>query len=490
MKHPFFACMPTDRPQTPPGQGGRKRLFARRDRPRLQQPGARGGAPAPSGHSDHDPGWGWRRGLRAALTVFFTVLFLGREEPAQSWEYGFRDDFHFSVRKELTGERKFQIDDYVFLDAHNLFGAVDFHSGFLVTNDLNLLDAEAIQLNLAYLSIERFRERLSLDVGRQFFSPRFDAFLGDGVVARYRPARPLQVSSYFARPFNAESQAIDQEPVYVYGLGLDYAVREEGVAVPFQVSAHVERRDPEEPGALEQLLLGFEGLAQLGWPLASDLYADLEYETEDSRLRKAKLGSALYLTPMLACRLEGERYDPDRRLLNQQSQTFFQDAILNAFSRSEVVSGRAALTYWLPKGREIRVSYALQRYLRNGGGRLLGHEADCFLTFLSIPSIDFLLGAGYLARVAQDKSVHLGTFRVSASPLPRVSARLLVESGILNTADWRDRFILHVRGTLAYAPRPNLEVSLHLEENRIPYFDSDFRAMTFVRYFWGGRVEL
>jgi hypothetical protein len=62
-----------------------------------------------------------------------------------------------------------------------------------------------------------------------------------------------------------------------------------------------------------------------------------------------------------------------------------------------------------------------------------------------------------------------------------------MESGILDNRRWRDEFVLHARGTLRYLFRPNLEVSLILEENKNPYFESDLRTMAFVRYFWGRR---
>jgi hypothetical protein len=417
------------------------------------------------------------------------ALLMGLAGPAGSWEYGFRDDFHFSVREEFDQQREFQIDNYVFMDASNLFGSVDFHSGFLITNDLNLLDAEAVQLNLAYLSLVKFKDRLHVDLGRQFFSPGFDAFLGDGLMARYTLGRALTVSTHFAVPFNAESEAIDDERLYVYGCGLDYSLRRDVSPVPVKISGQLERRDPMDSSGLEQLLLGFEGQVETEWPVAADVYADLEYEFEDSRLQRARAGSVLYLTPAIACRLEGERYEPEDRLLKQQFDQDFQDAILNAFSRSEVVTGRASLTYNLPNGREIRIGYGLQRYIQRSGSRMLGHEADCYLNVLSVPSVGFLLGGGYLGRIAGEDYAHLGIVRAGISPLPLVRAQLLTEAGILNTESWDNRFVLHVRGSVAYEFRPNLELSVHLEENQNPYFASDLRAMTFVRYFWGGRVE-
>ena len=63
------------------------------------------------------------------------------------------------------------------------------------------------------------------------------------------------------------------------------------------------------------------------------------------------------------------------------------------------------------------------------------------------------------------------------------------EAGILDTHSWNDDLVLHVRGSLLYFLRPNLQVTLGVEENRNPYFDSDLRGMVFVRYFWNQRVE-
>jgi hypothetical protein len=188
--------------------------------------------------------------------------------------------------------------------------------------------------------------------------------------------------------------------------------------------------------------------------------------------------------------VEGDRYDPDERRLEKQFEQDFQDAILDAFSRSEVMTGRASLTYTLPRGREVRIGYGLQRYIQRSGSQMLGHEADCYLTVLSVPSVGFLLGGGYLGRIAQEDSVHLGILRAVLSPLPHLRAQLLAQAGILNTVIWEDQFVLHIRGSVAYEFRPNLELSVLLEENQNPYFASDLRAMTFVRYFWGGRVKL
>jgi hypothetical protein len=145
------------------------------------------------------------------------------------------------------------------------------------------------------------------------------------------------------------------------------------------------------------------------------------------------------------------------------------------------------MTYLLPKNRDVRVAYSLQRYIRRSGDRTLGHGLDCFLTFFSLPSMDAEAGVGYSTRIVEEDYVHLGILRGQISPRPTVHLTMLSESGILNNRKWDNEFVLHLRGSFRYQPRPNLECSFHVEENRNPYFDSDLRGMVFVRYFWGRR---
>ena len=88
-------------------------------------------------------------GLRfGRIVVFLSVLLLadGMWHTAPPWEYGLLNDFHFSLREELGDEEAFQIDNYYSMDVYRMAGKVDFHSAFLVTNDLNLLDVAAVQL--------------------------------------------------------------------------------------------------------------------------------------------------------------------------------------------------------------------------------------------------------------------------------------------------------------------------------------------------------
>jgi len=420
-----------------------------------------------------------------AVAVFLLVGGAGQKVGA--WEYALLDDFHFSARKELSGERKYQVDNYYAMDVYRLFGTMDFHSSFLITNDLNLLDAEAIQLTLAYVSLERLKGHLHIDAGRRFFSRGFDAFVGDGVLARYQYGKSLQFSAHFAFPFDAENQAIKDEPMHVYGFSVDLLPPKEGMRVPCKVSAQLERREWSDAEGLDQTLLGLEAGAELNWPVENDVYSDLEYEAENSRFRRVRLGTQFFLSPFLTINVEGERYEAETRKLQEQFREFLQDAIMSYFARSELWSGSVALAYSLPKNRDLSITYSGQRYVRRSGEIAYGNGVDLFMTFLSVPSLSASLGGGYSGRIAGGDYVHLGILRTNASLSPLVRVNVLCESGVLNNREWKDVFVLHVRGGLEYRPRPNLEVSVLFEENKNPYFGSDLRGMTFVRYFWGRR---
>lgn len=423
------------------------------------------------------------------LAVLALLLLHGVWHRAGSWEYGLLNDFHFSVREELSGEEEFQIDNYYDMDVYRIGGAVDFHSAFLVTNDLNLLDREAVQLTLAYLSVDRLSGLFNVRAGRQFFAKSYDAFLGDGLFVEYASNPLVQVSVHFAVPFNAESEAIDNEPMFVYGFGLETTGRGWKSPVPFKLSANLERRERTDVDGLDQTLVGLDAVAELGIPLESDVYAALQYETEASQMRGVRFGSRLYLSPMLVCLLEAERYDPDERELEKQVTEFLSDAIVNYFAGSSVWRGRAGVSYSLREGRELSVSYSGQSYDRRSGDRAFGQGVDCFFTFLRVPSVAASFGAGYSGRIMEDDSIHLGVLRASANLAPRVQSTLLAESGILNTRSWQDAFVLHVRALLGYSPWPNLTISSGLEGNRNPYFRYDIRGMVFVRYFWAARIE-
>jgi hypothetical protein len=429
-----------------------------------------------------------RRACRI-LTVLVLFLLDGTWHAGASWEYALLNDFHFSVREELSGETEFQIDNYYDMDVYQLWGTVDFHSAFLVTNDLNLLDREAVQLTLAYLNVVNLWGRCNMRAGRQFFADTFDAFLGDGLFVKYGISRLLQVSMHFAVPFNAESEAIDDEPMFVYGLGLETSGWGRNSPIPFKLSASVERRDRTDVEGLDQTLLGFDALAELRSPIESDFYAALQYETEASQMRGIRFGSRLYISPMFVCILEAERYDPDKRKLEEQVTQFLSDAIVNYFSESAVWRARAALSYSLQAGRELSVSYSGNTYDRRSGERNFGHGVDCFFTFLRVPSMAVSVGAGYSGRIVEADSIHLVVLRASASPAPRMKVSFLCESGFLDTRSWDNEFVLHMRALLEYSPWPNLSISSGLEGNRNPYFDHDIRGMLFVRYFWAERVE-
>jgi hypothetical protein len=429
-----------------------------------------------------------RAGLIAAVVVV-VLLASGMRQSAPAWEYGLLNDLHFSVREELNGEEAFQIDNYYDMDVYRIGGAVDFHSAFLVTNDLNLLDREAVQLTLAYVSVDRLSGRFNMRAGRQFFAESFDAFLGDGVFAAYAVNPLLQVSVHFGVPFNAESEAIDDEPMLIYGFGLETTGWGKDSLVPLRLSATVERRDRTDVEGLDQTLLGLEAAAEISSLIESDVFAALQYEVEVSQMRGIRFGSRLYLSPMLVCLLEAERYDPDQRELEKQVTEFLSDAIVDYFSGSAVWRGSAALTYSLPEGREVSVSYSGQSYDRRSGESVFGQGVDCFFTFLRIPSAGASVGAGYSGRVVEEDSIHVGVLRASAAPAPRMQMTLLAQAGVLNTHSWEDQFVLHVRAMLGYSPRPNLTISSGLEGNRNPYFRYDIRGMVFVRYFWAARVE-
>jgi len=430
-----------------------------------------------------------RRGAGWVIAVLALLLLPGVWHRADSWEYGLLNDFHFSVREELSGEEEFQIDNYYDMDVYRIWGAVDFHSAFLVTNDLNLLDREAVQLTLAYLSVDRLSGRFNVRAGRQFFAESYDVFLGDGVFVEYASHPRLQLSAHFAVPFNAESEAIDNEPMLVYGFGLETNGRGWSSSVPFRLSANLERRERTDAEGLNQTLLGLDAVAELGIPLETDIYAALQYETEASRMRGVRFGSRLYLSPMLVCLLEAERYEPDGRELEKQITEYLSDAIVNYFSGSEVWRGRVALSYSLPEGRDVNVTYSGQSYDRRSGDRAFGQGVDCLFTFLRVPSVAASVGAGYSGRIMEKDSIHLGVLRASANLAPRMQSTLLAESGILNTRSWEDAFVLHLRAMLGYSPWPNLTISSGLEGNRNPYFRYDIRGMVFVRYFWAARIE-
>ncbi|MEW6441535.1 MAG: hypothetical protein AB1640_11435 [bacterium] len=423
--------------------------------------------------------------VRAGLLLFIQALLC---RDALCLEFGFLNDLHFSARQELEDETEFQLDDYYALDAYRLFGRAEFHSEFHVTNDLALLDSEAAQLNLAYLSVDRLLGPLSASAGRQLFAQGFDAYIGDGLLARCALADALQLQAHFAIPFDAESEAIDNEPLRVYGLSLTSGKRKPGRVAPFRFSGQVERRDYTRSNRFDETLIGMEASTLLGWLIESDLYTDLEYAAEAAKMRRAKLGTELYLSPVLACRLEGERFEPSGKLKREEFREFLQDAITKAFSSSEIWSGRAALTYTLPRKRELSLSYSLQRYTRRGGERVFGHLVDGFLTFFAVRPLDASVGLGYSARIADGDSIHLGIARANAFLVPRrLEAGLTVEAGVLDSRRWSNELVLHARGMLRYLIRPNLEISAGLEENRNPYFDSDLRAIGFIRYFWGTR---
>lgn len=409
----------------------------------------------------------------------------GAAAPARAAELGALEEFHVSVREAFDRTTKCQVDNYVSIDAYRILGKVDFHSQFLVTNDFNLTDAAEAQLTLAYLNAEGLLGHWDLSAGRQFFSHGFDAYIGDGVRVRYRHTDALQASLHVEAPFDAESQPIEDEPILVYGGDVRLEIFDETRPVPLRVSAQVERRDHLDDGPLDQILLGAEAFARFSFAQDTELYADVEYEIEEGRLRRVQAGSRIYPLPRLVCNLEVERFDPDRRFPLQQAASFFQDTITNLFARSAVVSGSFVLDLALPAGRDLSAGYSVHAYTRGRERDTFGHNVNLFFDFLSLPACEARAGCGYSGIIAGGDSVHLGVLRAGVAPFGSAWLGLLAESGVLDSVDWRNEWILHLRATFRFVPFPNLETSLVLEENRNPYFDTDFRAILFCKLLLG-----
>ena len=66
-----------------------------------------------------------KRRVGRILTVLVLFLLNGTWHAGASWEYALLNDFHFSVREELSGETEFQIDNYYDMDVYQLWGTVD-----------------------------------------------------------------------------------------------------------------------------------------------------------------------------------------------------------------------------------------------------------------------------------------------------------------------------------------------------------------------------
>jgi len=426
-----------------------------------------------------------RQRILGLAAGWMAVCCCGEASRAFSTEVGVLNEFHVSVREAFDRSTECLVDNYVSIDTYRLLDKVDFHSQFLVTNDFNLTGAAEAQLTLAYVDAQDLLGHWDLSAGRQFFSDGFDAYLGDGIRVRYRHTDALACSLHLEVPFDAESQPILDEPILVYGADLEAGILGEESPVPLRVSAQVERRDNLEAAELNQILLGAEACARLSFAQDTELYADVEYEIEDARLRRVRGGSRIYPLPRMVCNLEVERYDPDRRFPLAQAESFFQDTITNLFARSPVVSGSAVADLALPEDLDLTVGYALHAYTRGRDAATYGNSVNLFLDFLSIPEYEARAGCGYSGILVGQDYVHLGVFRAGAEPFSRAWLGLLAESGVLNSVDWRNEWILHLRATFRFVPLPNLQASLVLEENRNPYFDSDFRAILFCNLLVG-----
>lgn len=422
-----------------------------------------------------------RRPGRVPVLGLFLVLLTGGASPVSSGEYEAINDFHLSVREAFNSEYAFQVDNYVSLDAYRVFDRVDFHVALLFTNDLNLTGRAAAQLTLAYLSAEQLLGSVDLEAGRQFFAQGFDGYVGDGVKVGFAPMDFLRCFLHAALPFDAESEAIDDVDRVVYGGAVELG----GYGTPFPVRAsfQAERREALG-GALEaQTLLGLEAVAEMPWAWGGDVYADVEYQTESSRLRRVKAGSLFYPSPSLSCRLEAERFDPDPTSFVDLKDDYFQDTITNLFTRSAVTGGSLALTYHFGGTRALRLRYTGQYYTqRVQDDDALGNGVDLYVSGLAIPALRAVAGCGYSGRFVDGDTLHLGIGSLEARPFDRTVLTCRAESGVIRTRDWGDELVLYLRMSVRYRLLSSLNVSVALEENRNPYFDSDFRGMLFLNY--------
>ncbi len=423
----------------------------------------------------------------ARIIMMFSLIFFGSPwKCASASDYCVQNDFYVSVWEDFKGDSQYQVDDYLFLDVYRAFKTLDFHSEMRVTNDFNMTEAEEAQLTLAYLTANRLFGHWNIAAGRQFFYQGFDGYITDGLLVEYWHTNELQCTLHFGAPFNAESQTIEPESILVYGINLEANNFSDPGIFPFKISAQLERRDNQDWDELDQTLIGLEALVELPLGLLyPDIYADVEYEGENNRLRRVKIGSQFYPTALLSCRLEGERYDPDTLKLSSQSGKFFQEEIVNLFSHSEITSGSFALDYIFPKGRNFSLRYSLQRYLESLYDETFGHGIDLYFMAFSHPRNAVTMGCGYYGRMISDDQLHMGIVRVAAKPSPATRLSLLAEVGMLNTPVWDNEAVLHLRGAFDYYPRSNLQTSLLLEESSNPYFHSDFRAIIFFRLLLG-----
>lgn len=407
---------------------------------------------------------------------------------AHAFEYGFLTDMHLSIRDELSPGESFQLDNYYALDAYRVRGFLDFHSSFRITNDLNFHDAEAAQLTMAYVKAERLLDRWGVSAGRQFFLDGFGAFLGDGLRVDLQDPSGIGGSLLVCMPFDVENEEIRTEPLRAYGGAVRYrALILAGV--PVKTALQIVRRDYTDEDIPDQTLIGTETSVGLSWPVESDLYGDLEIELDDSRVRRAKIGALVYLTPRVSIRAEGERYEPEQRYFRRQSTAFLQDTIMKYFARGEVATGKFAVEVNTGATGIVTMSYSGQRYFSADHEEVFGHLIDLYAERMVSRRGALTLGAGYAGRVANEDYIHLLRLRAGTRPDATLGIDLLAEAGILSNRFWDREPVAHLRGAIRSTPRPNVEISLVLEENVNPYFDSDLRGILLLRYFWMGRTD-
>ncbi len=422
---------------------------------------------------------------RQFVAPFLLGLFLlwayGTQDRAFSMDYGLSNDFQASMKEEFNRDRTYQIDNFLSLDAYRILGAINFHSQLLIPNDFNLSDSPEAQLTLVYLEAERLLGRWDLTAGRQFCSHGFNAYIGDGIQVQYHYNDSLKGKLHVEVPFDAENETITNEPILVFGASLEADIFGTTSKIPLRISTQIERVEYMKTSGADQILVGTEALARPFFLLDSDLFMDIEYETEDKRLQRIKAGARFYPSPMLSCNLEVERFDPDRRPAVRSDGSFFHDTITGLFSRSEIIGGTMAMEYAFSKNRELHLTYAIHRYHTERNQETYGHKIGSFLTVLSLPRNNGLIDLGYSGLIADDDNINLGILRMGIDPFSFGHLSLLIESGVLNKYDWRNEWILHVQTIFRFFPITNLETSFIFEENHNPYFDSDFRVIALCR---------
>lgn len=213
------------------------------------------------------------------------------------------------------------------------------------------------------------------------------------------------------------------------------------------------------------------------------VYALASYDTAESSLQQATVGSGVAVHPRVFLRLEGAYYKPQERSKEVlPGLDRFSDPLFALFSASSLKQGRAGLQIRWKPNVSWYVDYAFQRFEETPGRAVDGHRGS--VGFVWLPEGDGLevVRWEFYTTDSRGGQLQAGRAYYENRVYERVLLRGKIEVARFDKITNQSDTVVSSRVGVAYELFPGLLAELNVEGNRSPRFDQEFRLGFFLTY--------